>query len=320
MELYTSNAAVVTTKRGMDRTSDKTSIGPASPLLAIAPGPTRIARSSISLSWHGILLEKHVTSPGERKSASIDRHVVSMSSGSPSRFEHRAGSGNFVACLNRPGTIMITPSGPVPDIRLHNSSQFIHCALEQDFMRSVTAELDHHSATGPIFRPGIQDKSIQRILGMLMEELEADRPLGRLYVDSLAHALVTRYILLDGASSARSGSRVSGLPPRILSRVRDKIEANLDTDLSLDSLAAESGYSRAHFLRMFRVATGLTPHQYVLGLRLSRAQDCLRRKSVSIIDVAVSCGFSSQSHMTSVFRQRLEMTPAEFRRNAFSAA
>src|SRR5476651_539494 len=114
----------------------------------------------------------------------------------------------------------------------------------------------------------------------------------------------------------RSEPRLAGLVPRILSRVREKIESNLDADLSLDTLAAESGYSRAHFLRMFRAATGLTPHQYVLDLRIRRAQECLRQKDASIIDVAVSCGFSSQSHMTTVFRQRLEMTPAEFRRSA----
>ena len=87
-----------------------------------------------------------------------------------------------------------------------------------------------------------------------------------------------------------------------------------DTDLSLKSLAEESGYSRTHFLRIFLVATGLTPHQYVLDLRLRRAQERLKQAGSSIIDVAVSCGFSSQSHMTSVFRRRLEMTPGEFRR------
>jgi len=111
-------------------------------------------------------------------------------------------------------------------------------------------------------------------------------------------------------------AHIAALPHRILNRVREKIEANLDTVLSLDCLAQESGYSRAHFLRMFRAATGITPHQYVLGLRLTRAQDSLRKKGARIIDIAVSCGFSSQSHMTSVFRQRLEMTPGEFRRRA----
>lgn len=287
----------------------------ASPLLAIAPGPARILRSSMHLPWRSLLLEKHSISPGERVSASIDRHVISLLTGSSSRFEHRTVSGHFLAHLNRRGTIMITPSGPVPDIRLHTPSEFIHCAMDQEFTRSVVEELDRQ-VPSPMFRPGIQDQSIQRIIGMLMEELEAERPFGRLYVDSLAHALVTRYVLLDCASTARQEQRVAGLMPRILRRVREKIEANLDTDLSLDSLAEESGYSRAHFLRMFRAATGLTPHQYVLDLRLKRAQDSLRQKGSSIIDVAVACGFSSQSHMTSVFRQRLEMTPGEFRRNA----
>lgn len=287
---------------------------PTSTLLDIAPGPTRVVGSS-SRRWKGVVLEKHLTAPGERSGASIDRDIISMCVGSPVRFEHRLATGLFVACLNRPGTIMTTPSGPVPDIRLHSASEFIHCALDEGFKRGVIEELDRQPSSESVFRPGIQDKSIQRILGLLTEELETERPFGRLYVDSLAQALATRYLLLDGDLKSKSKSRVSALPSRILNRVREKIEANLDTDLTLDSLAEESGYSRAHFLRMFRAATGYTPHQYVLGLRLSRAQDSLRKKDSSIIDIALSCGFSSQSHMTSVFRQHLEITPAEFRRN-----
>jgi AraC family transcriptional regulator len=210
---------------------------------------------------------------------------------------------------------MITPSGPVPDLRLHNPSEFIHCALEEDFIRGVLEGLDRQPRLRPKFRTGLRDKSIQRIIGMLLEELETARPLGSLYVDSLAHALATRYMMLDCASLGRPESRAPGLMPRVLSRVREKIEANLDADLSLESLAQESGYSRAHFLRMFQAATGSTPHQYVLDLRFQRAKDRLRQKGASIIEVAASCGFSSQSHMTNVFRQRLEMTPGEFRRN-----
>jgi AraC family transcriptional regulator len=239
-----------------------------------------------------------------------------MFTGLPSRFEHRTVSGHFLAHRNHTGTIMITPFGPVPDIRLHTATELVHCGLEDDFTRSVIGELDRPPSGAPIFRAAIQDKSILRILGMLVEELETERPLGRLYVDSLALALASRYLLLDGGSKGRPEAGVSPLPYHILNRVREKIEANLDTVLSLASLAEESGYSRAHFLRMFRAATGSTPHQYVLDLRLRRAQASLRKKDARIIDIAVSCGFSSQSHMTSVFREHLEMTPGEFRRKA----
>jgi len=67
---------------------------------------------------------------------------------------------------------------------------------------------------------------------------------------------------------------------------------------------------------MFREATGVTPHQYVLDVRLRHAQEWLRKKNSALIDIAAHCGFSSQSHMTSVFRKRLGVTPGEFRRTA----
>jgi AraC family transcriptional regulator len=110
-------------------------------------------------------------------------------------------------------------------------------------------------------------------------------------------------------------SSVEPLPPRILRRIRDRIEAELDTELSLASLAKESGYSRAHFLRMFRAATGLTPHQYVLERRLSTAQQLLQQSKMLLADIALRCGFSSQTHMNDVFRKRLGVTPLEYRRD-----
>ena len=120
---------------------------------------------------------------------------------------------------------------------------------------------------------------------------------------------------MDSGRTDKPKARVIGLLPRILNRIREKVEGNLDADLSLDSLAEESGYSRAYFFRIFREATGLTPHEYVLNSRLKRAQELLKQANSSIIDVALSCGFSSQSHMTSVFRRHLATTPGEFRRD-----
>jgi AraC family transcriptional regulator len=157
---------------------------------------------------------------------------------------------------------------------------------------------------------------IQTLLGLLLDELRSDNASGRLYADSLVHLLTMQYLTARLAGRGACNMRASALPQRILKRVQERIEADLEADLSLETLAEESGYSRAHFLRMFQAATGVTPHQYVIDLRLRRAQEYLRQKDASIIDVALSCGFSSQSHMTSVFRQRLNTTPGDYRRNA----
>jgi AraC family transcriptional regulator len=286
-----------------------------SPLVSIMPGPTRVLCSSKHLPWRGLVLERHFTAPGERAAGYIDKNVISMVTGSPSFFAHCEPSGAIVEWKNRRGTIIVIPAGDVPAVRLHKATEFVHCALEEEFTRSVGEEIGCHQASRTFFRPGIDDKAIRRILMLLLEEVSTETRLGGLFVDSLAHALATRYLQLRPSCSRSVAPRVSSLPPRVLSRVLEKIESNLDADLSLASLAKESGYSRAHFLRMFHAATGLTPHRYVVNLRIRRAQERLRQKD-RIIDVAAACGFSSQAHMTTLFRQCLATTPAEFRRNA----
>jgi AraC family transcriptional regulator len=286
-----------------------------SPLLLIAPGPTRIIRSSAGMNWPGFLLEQHLNSPGERPSTAIEVHVISMLCGNSSQLCYRFGDGRAASFTERAGSVTFMPAGPIPHVRLQSAAEFTHIAFEERFIRGVIEEMEHKPAAKPAFRAGVRDISIQRILTLLTEELDARGPSGKLYVDSLAHALATRYLQLHESSRA-ADVHTSPLPLRILNRVKEKIEANMDTDLSLDSLANESGYSRAHFLRMFRAATGVTPHQFVLELRLKQAQNRIRQTRDRLIDIAAECGFASQSHMTTVFKKYLDLTPAEVRRNA----
>jgi AraC family transcriptional regulator len=301
-----------------------------SSLEAIAPGPLQVVYSSAATSCRGFLLEKHLCSPGERAKTKTERHVISLLSGPVARIEYADTGGVRKPFLQASGSLTIMPIGDVPGVRLHTSAEFTHCALDEEFTRGVLKEMEPRPNREPAFRADVQDTGMQRILDLLLYELEADAPTGRLYVESLVFALATRYLLLgsehadwEAIQNERPG--ISALPQRILKRVRDKIEACIgtdteaaeieDSDIGLEALAIESGYSRAHFLRMFRVATGVTPHQYVLDVRLRRAQDLLRRNEPSLIDIAALCGFSSQSHMTTVFRKRLGITPGEFRRS-----
>jgi AraC family transcriptional regulator len=92
------------------------------------------------------------------------------------------------------------------------------------------------------------------------------------------------------------------------------MHAGLSSDIDLRTLAMESGYSRNHFLRMFRQATGYTPHQYLLRLRVKRAQELMKNRSMPLIDVALESGFASHSHLSRVFRQIAGARPSEYRR------
>jgi AraC family transcriptional regulator len=176
-------------------------------------------------------------------------------------------------------------------------------------------EMDRQPAEGTTFQTCVRDASIEGLVSLMINAFEVESQPYELYFETLAHALAMRFLLFESRSENSQHSVVKPLPPRIFRRIQDRIEAELDTNLSLASLARESGYSRAHFIRMFRAATGLTPHQYVLERRLSTAQQLLRQSKMLLADIAVRCGFSSQTHMNDVFRKQLGVTPQEYRRN-----
>jgi AraC family transcriptional regulator len=96
--------------------------------------------------------------------------------------------------------------------------------------------------------------------------------------------------------------------------VLNRMNAEFDQDLSLGELAAASGFSRAHFLRMFRAATGKTPHRYLQDVRLDHARRQLQSNAESIAEIAVACGFSSHSHLTRLFQERFGITPSLLRK------
>jgi AraC family transcriptional regulator len=93
------------------------------------------------------------------------------------------------------------------------------------------------------------------------------------------------------------------------------METELDSDFTLTLMAAESGYSRTHFYRMFTAAMGQTPHRYLLQLRLKKAESLLAAGSLSLIDIALACGFSSHAHFSTAFRTRYGLSPSAYRRN-----
>jgi AraC family transcriptional regulator len=130
----------------------------------------------------------------------------------------------------------------------------------------------------------------------------------------LAHALAQRFLFF--ASGARAANRFqhSTWPHRVLRRVLDRMEAEFASDLALSTLAAESGYSRSHFLRIFRADMGCAPHQWLTRLRVERAKEMLGRSSLSLIDIAAACGFSSHSHFSRTFRQTVGVAPDRYRR------
>jgi len=100
------------------------------------------------------------------------------------------------------------------------------------------------------------------------------------------------------------------------SSARGYIQSHLQSELRLYQIAHQLGLSPYYLAHAFKATTGLPPHQYVLHCRLQRAQQLLRETQISIAAIAYEVGFGNQSHMTTVFRRILKMTPGMYRQQA----
>jgi AraC-like DNA-binding protein len=160
------------------------------------------------------------------------------------------------------------------------------------------------------------DPLLQHLALVLQAALEGKSVAGQLYAESLADALVVHFLKRYAAARPPLREVTGGLSPYKLRRTITYIQAHLAQELSLATLAAVAQTSPAHFARLFKHATGLAPHQYVIRCRMAHARRLLAATDVSLIDIGLQVGCADQSHFTVLFRTHVALTPKAFRDDA----
>ena len=94
----------------------------------------------------------------------------------------------------------------------------------------------------------------------------------------------------------------------------DYINAHLESSISIKDLAQVTQINSDHyFCRLFKQSTGITPYQYVIGQRIEKAKQLLKQNDLSLVEIAMMCGFSSQSSFNRTFRKLVGTTPKNYR-------
>jgi AraC family transcriptional regulator len=278
------------------------------------PGASRLGFSSGGLDWHGFSIIEYIGDRGERPELPHKHHIISLWRRNVFTGERPNGRGRYVRYAKYPGTVTVIPPGIVREHYAHNPHNVLVCHLDPLFIDRIKQEMNRRTNEELQFRANIDDEPMRRLIALLALEATQGGPSGRLYADHLAHAIAIRHLFLSGGAREKFRDSPSALPQHLLRRVLERMH-DLKSSLDLQTLASETGYSRSHFLRMFHAAAGTTPHQYLLQLRLERAQELMRSGSMPLIDIAAHCGFSSHAHMSRMFRQFLGLSPREYCRN-----
>lgn len=181
--------------------------------------------------------------------------------------------------------------------------------VDPDVMRRAARELDGDDRLPSFPREPIRDARSARELSRLHRLL--DTSTDRLERESATLCALT-HLISRHAVGRRSGRATTPNRPAV-ARARELIESRPGDDLSLGELASVAGLSAYHFLRVFRRETGLTPHAYLLQVRIDRARLMLAG-GATIVDTALAWGFSDQSHLTRRFKAVLGVTPGQYQR------
>ena len=120
-------------------------------------------------------------------------------------------------------------------------------------------------------------------------------------------------VLATISGIAQSSAALSPIDARRVGAVLRTLEERADLPVDLPAMATMVGMSKYHFLRTFRRCTGVTPHQYLLELRMRRVGFTLRTTRKSISATAFEAGFGDLSTFNARFRDTFQMTPSEYR-------
>jgi AraC family transcriptional regulator len=135
--------------------------------------------------------------------------------------------------------------------------------------------------------------------------------------DGLALVSLEGILLEMLAEGARhSGAESVAVIPRWLHIAREYLEANFLRQVSLAEIASAAGVHRVHLSREFRRYFSTTVGEFLRRKRIQHACQLVSTTDTSLAEIAMTCGFSDQSHFSATFRRQIGLTPARYRQTA----
>lgn len=229
-----------------------------------------------------------------------------------SRTVRAACNGPWSESVSVPGMISVIPPGQHVSYRIEGQVSFCSIHVPRPLLNGL---LTSSFLGSPAFRFAFEDEFARSCVEILVSHARNAGTSNFPYVHAVTRALILHVMEAfrrDRHPQIQAWDKLDDTGVKLDSML-DFIESRLGEPLSLDELADRVAVSRAHFVRRFRAVTGVSPHRYLTMRRIEKAKHLLRESSMSLGQIALSVGFSSQSHFTQVFHSESGFTPSQFR-------
>ena len=278
--------------------------------------PESIRLSSRPLNWGPLNIERREMEPSDDFLPGgttehlifvnlADQHVMCESDGETTDAQYAAGQ------------IGIHPSHTGVRWKWDTRLNFLMMTLDPAFLERIAVETFGLEAghVELLHVEGKHDPAISSIASALLREVLNGDMGGRVLAESLANVLAVHLLRNYAGRAARPMTDAAAVPARAVSDAVRFIDANYARELSLADIGEAARLSPFHLARVFKKATGVSPHRYLVQVRVNAARTLLTSGAGrrSLADVAAAVGFSDQSHLTRQFKRVLGLTPKQAR-------
>lgn len=244
----------------------------------------------------------------------MNEHVVMTYYGASQSYSWRDGR-RHSSGVKRPGLMTFIPRGHEAHWDVAGNVEVSHVYLSDAQLQSCAATLGSDLQDVQFEdRISFDDPVTSHLLQVLALEAANPREHSRLFADQAIELLCLQLVRSHIVSRTRPvRDALAGVQAWQLKRLHEYVRDRLDQDLRLDELAAIVGLSRFHFCVSFKRATGQTPHEWLVHLRMEKARELLAVSKMSIYQVALEVGYQTPSAFASTFRRTQGVTPSAFR-------
>ncbi|KQO57629.1 hypothetical protein ASF32_18740 [Methylobacterium sp. Leaf91] len=278
--------------------------------------------SSAGRQWNGVAAELRSHPAGDLPAIVPTQMEITLAvRRSPDAHVSRKGAGIRQRTPVESGTIWLCPIGVgEDDINISAPlDEILHIYLPAERFDHLAALYGDARIRADAVRylAGVEDPLLVQIGLSIHQELIRESSAGRMMVEAAALALTARIAQAYGHDRPETRARpaTDAASPDRINRAVAFIRDNLERDLSVAEIAAVACLSPFHFTRMFKRVTGKTPYAFVSEERLKRARRLLIERKISLTDVALSSGFSSQGSFNTAFKRAVGRTPGEYRQH-----
>ncbi|MGY1641249.1 helix-turn-helix domain-containing protein [Geodermatophilus sp. SYSU D00703] len=276
--------------------------------------PGRLTVHNPDAGWEGVSVRGYRYGPSDVLVPPLRDHAVVAYRRGTTPMRRRV-SATWTSGDLRPGDVSLLTRAVESHWVWPRDIEVVHVYLTQDELARTCRQMYERDVEDVELHDTVkaEDPAIHRTVMQIAQEAVQGASGSKLMVDSLSCQLAVQILRKHAHVLFRESGGSDGLTFEQDRAVRDHVHEHLGETLSLDDLAAVAGLSRFHFARKFRTTFGTTPHAFVLQQRVERARTLLERTGDLLPDIAASCGFADQPHLTREFKKRIGVTPGRYR-------